>query len=417
MKKIHFLAITVICLLLASVFVTAAVPQSPDVGLTLVSQSPDPVEPGQIVKIKFKVENAGSETPDDVIVKILPKYPFTIYGDNEEKNVGKLRSSTTGADSVEVEFQLKVDENAVEDETELELEVEITEGATIKYVNNEFMIDIQTHDAVLDIIDVEIDPEQVAPGDVASVEISVKNEADSLLKDIVFKLEMDDSTIPFAPYQSSSEKRISQLNSDYQKSLNFQIIVSPDADAGLYKIPLNISYNDEQGNSYTHGDLLAIQVGKTPVLKAYIKKTEVLQSGQAGSITLEIANSDIVDVNNLELELTESSEYQLVNPSNYFYLGDLDADDTESEEIDIYVPGDLEEVSIPIKLTYTDDNNQEYQQNFNLDLNLYSSSELKKLGLTQSSNSSYWIIFIILIIAGVGYYVYRKRKKKNQKND
>jgi len=417
MKKNHFLAITVICLLLASVFVTAIVPQTPDLEVTLVSQSPDPVEPGQIVKVKFKVENEGAQTSSDVVARLLPKYPFTIYGDEEEKNLGIIRTSSTGSSAVEFEFQLKVDDDAVEDETELELEIEITDGATLKYNNNEFMINIQTHDAVLDIIDVEIDPEQVAPGDVASVEISVKNEADSLLKDIVFKLEMDDSTIPFAPYQSSSEKRISQLNSDYQKSLNFQIIVSPDADAGLYKIPLNISYNDEQGNSYTHGDLLAIQVGKTPVLKAYIKKTEVLQSGQAGSITLEIANSDIVDVNNLELELTESSEYQLVNPSNYFYLGDLDADDTESEEIDIYVPGDLEEVSIPIKLTYTDDNNQEYQQNFNLDLNLYSSSELKKLGLTQSSNSSYWIIFIILIIAGVGYYVYRKRKKKNQKND
>ncbi|MBU1111894.1 MAG: hypothetical protein ABIG93_02625 [archaeon] len=417
MKKINLLVITVICFLLASVFVTAAVPQSPDVGMTLMSQSPDPVEPGQIVKVKFKVENEGSETPDDVIVRVLPKYPFTIYGDDEEKNIGKLRSSSTGADSVEVTFQLKVDDDAVEAETELELEIKITEGATIKYTNNEFTIDIQTHDAVLDITGIEIDPEQVAPGDTANVKISVRNEADSLLKDIIFKLEMSDGTIPFAPYQSSSEKRISQLNSGYQNSLNFEIIVSPDADAGLYKIPLNISYNDEQGNSYTHEDLLAIQVGKTPVLKAYVKKTEILQAGQAGKVTLEIANSDIVNVNNLELELIESSEYQLVSPSNYFYLGDLDADDTESEEINIYVPEDLEEVSIPIKLTYMDDNNQEYQQNFNLDLNLYSSSELKKLGLTQSSSAGYWVIIVILIIAGVGYYIYKKRKKKNQKND
>jgi len=415
MKKILLIILIIVSFILAIIPAINAITDSPDINVILESQSPDPVEPGQTFKVKFKIENEGSQTTEDVIVRVLPKYPFTIYGDDEEKNIGKLRASTTGADAVEVEFQLKVDEDAVEEETELELEIEIIEGSTKSYTNNNFLIDIQTHDAILEITSVEITPEKVAPGETAEVKLMIKNQADSLLKDIVFKLEMSSSTIPFAPYQSGSEKRIALLNSGYQKSLTFNLITSPDADAGLYKVPLNITYNDEKGNSYSSEDLLAIQIGKIPVLKAYVKKTEILQSGQAGKVTLEIANSDIVDVNNLELELIESSEYLLVDPSNYFYLGDLDADDTESEEINIYVPGDIEEVSIPIKLTYTDDNNQEYQQTFNLDLNLYSYGELKKYGLTQSSSGGYWIVIVILIIAGVSYYIYRKRK--NQKND
>ena len=60
--------------------------------VTLLSQDPDPVEPGQVVEVRFKIENDGPATSEDVIVKVLPKSPFIIYGDVAEKNIGKLRA-------------------------------------------------------------------------------------------------------------------------------------------------------------------------------------------------------------------------------------------------------------------------------------------------------------------------------------
>lgn len=59
-RKFHFLIILMImCLALASLSFGASYTNAPKIKVTLSSQSPDPVEPGQTVKLKFKVEKNG----------------------------------------------------------------------------------------------------------------------------------------------------------------------------------------------------------------------------------------------------------------------------------------------------------------------------------------------------------------------
>ncbi len=385
---------------------------SPQVTATLQSHSPDPVEPGQIVTVKFKIENKGKETTNDAVVRILPKYPFAVYNDRSEKNIGKLKALSTGADAVVVEFKLKVDEKAVEEDTELELEVQMGENA-ISYVSNEFMIDIETHDAVLDITSITSEPLRIAPGGTGKVNIQVKNLADSLLKDIKFKLDFNQDSLPLAPYQSSSERRISQLESKFQDSLSFQLIAEPDAVPGLYKVPMNITYNDEKGNSYSLKDLLAVVIGETPKVKAYIKKSTVLQANKAGKITLEIANGGTTDVKFVELYLLPSDDYELVSTTRYIYVGEIDSDDTDSEEIDIFVKRSLKELHFPVQLKYLDANNQPFQQAFDLELPLHSASELKKFGVLESNNT--WVYVLLILFLSAGYFYYRKYYKAKKK--
>src|SRR3989344_537659 len=393
MNKYYILTIILIILSFSLVSAGSVSYSTPMITTTLLSQDPDPVEPGQVVKVKFKIENEGKETTEDAIVKLLPKFPFTVYDNQSEKNIGVLQARSTGADAVVVEFKLKVDENAVEEEAELELKIQFGEGG-LSYTNDEFKIDIQTLDAVLDITSITSDPEQIAPGETAQVNILVKNLADSLLKDIKFKLNFADSSLPLAPYQSSSERRLSQLKSGYQNSLTFGIIAKPDAAPGLYKIPINITYNDEQGSSYSINDLLAVTIGETPNLKVYIKKSSVLQENKAGKVTIEIANAGSSDVKFLEMTLLPSEDYQLVSTTDYYYFGDVDSDDTESEEIDIFINKNVDALTLPVKLKYSDANNQPFQQQYDLSLKLYSSSELKKFGLITSSKAGlYFLLF------------------------
>jgi hypothetical protein len=379
--------------------------------VTLQSQSPDPVEPGQTVVLKFKVEALGSESSEDAIVKIMPKFPFTIYGDYTEKNIGKLRASSTGADAEIVEFKLKVDENAVEGEVGIDLIVSMGE-VDIVYTNDELTIDIQTQDAVLDITSIISEPKQIAPGQDATVKIMVKNLADSLLKDIKFKLDFDDDDIPLAPYQSSSERRIASLKTNYQNSLEFRIIADPSATPGLYKVPLTITYNDEKGNAYSVSDLLAITVGEVPDVKIYIKKSDVLQDNSAGKVTLELANAGSSNIKYMELYLLPSEDYKLVSTTDYFYLGDVDSDDTESEEINIFINNGVDKLNLPIQIKYYDANNKEFQQTVDLEMELYSSSKLKKYGVLESSNT--WMFLVLIILAIGGYIYYKKFYKKNQ---
>ncbi len=403
MKKLSLLVSIMFVLIISSCLVEAA-----DISVTLVSQSPSPVEPGQTVKVRFKIENDGEETISDAVVKLLPTYPLSMYSSPSEKNIGALRGYATGNDAVFVEFVLKVDENATEEEVELELEV-LTGETGVAFIDDEFMIDIQTHDAVLDIVSISSEPEEIAPGNSGEVNILVKNVADSLLKDIKFKLDFTDDDIPLSPYKSSSERRIFELETNHQKYLTFKIIADPSAVSGLYKVPMTITYNDEKGTSYSVSDILTILVGEKPKLTAYIKKSSMLQAKKGSKVTIEIANTGTTDVKFLELTILPSENYQLLTTSNYFYLGDVDSDDTESEEIEIYFSKRVKTLEIPIQLKYYDANNKNYQQNFNLNMNLYSSGQLKKFGILEKSKAGSYLFLIILIVGGI--FLYRKYRK------
>ncbi len=407
-KSILFLGIFVMLLSMVPLTMGAYSSASSMVKVTMMSQTPDPVEPGEIVLVKFKIENGGVETNTDAIVKLMPQYPFSLYGDVAEKNIGKLRASSKGSDAVIVEYKLKVDQEATERETEVELKVQLGDAA-ISYTNNEFLVDIQTQDAVLDITSISFEPEQIKPGEITEATIVIKNLADSTLKNIKFKLNLS-ASVPFAPYKSTSEKIIPQLDSQYQKTITFSLIADPKAAAGLYKVPIEIKYNDEKGKAYSSQEILAVSLGDIPKVKPFIKKTSVLQAGENGKLTLEIANPGTADIRYLELFIIPTEEYTLLTPSDYFYIGNIDADDTQSEELEIYVQPDTKLLHLPVKLKYFDANGKQFQQQFDLTMSLYSSAQLQKFG-KQSANYT-WIYVLIMLLGGGGFLLYKRYKPK-----
>ncbi|MDP3990499.1 MAG: COG1361 S-layer family protein [archaeon] len=410
MKKISVFGVVAILFLS---LVTVAFADAGDIDVTLMSQSPDPVEPGQIVTVKFKVENAGAETTKDTIVHLRPSFPFSLYGDVVDKNIGKLRAGSTGANAIIVEYKLKVDEEAVEGYTELELEVGVNQ-AGVAFVNDEFLINIETHDAVLEITKISMEPERIAPGGTATLTIFTKNLADSLLKDIKFTFDFESSDLPLAPYQTSSQKRIAQLNSNNQLPLTLPIIADPEAKPGLYKVPVNITYNDEKGNRLTIEDVVAVQIGSAPDLKTYIKRSTVLRKGETGSITIELANTGTDDIKFLELEILPTKDFEVLSTSPYAYIGDVDSDDTESEEFQIFVKRSVKTLMVPVMLRYTDANNNPIEEKTDLELRIYSGFQLREFGLVASSSSG---VYILLILLGVGgYFFYTKRYKKKKRS-
>ncbi len=412
MKKKSSLIVVILVVLLGIVPLTMGAYSSASsvVKVTLMSQMPDPVQPGEIVTLKFKIENEGTETNTDAIVTLMPQYPFSLYGDVAEKNIGKLRAASRGSDAVIVEYKLKVDAKATTGDTEVELKVQLGEAA-VSYTNNEFKVNIETQDAVLDITSITFEPEQIKPGEITDATIVIKNLADSTLKNIKFKLNLS-SSIPFAPYKSTSEKIIPLLESQYQKKITFSLIADPKAMAGLYKVPIEIKYNDEKGNKYTSQEILAVSLGDVPKVKPFIKKTSVLQAGENGKLTLEIANPGTADIRYLELFIMPTEEYTLLTPSDYFYIGNINADDTESEELEIYIQPEVKLLHLPVKLKYFDANGKQFQQQFDLTMNLYSAAQLQKFG-KQSASYTWVYVLIILGIVG-GFLVYKKYKLKTR---
>lgn len=256
----------------------------------LIGQDPDPVRAGDVVEVRFKIENWWEDTREDVSIEIVPEYPFSMYGENTIKNLGRLEGRKLSADAVFADFKLRVDPQAVDGEHELVVSI-YTGTAKVEY-KDQFFIDIEN--------------EQVK-------------------------------------------------------------------------------------------------------LRPYIASSDLIVGGKKGSVTIDIANSGGYDVNSLELELLPSDNYRLLSTSNYVYIGDVDADDVESEDFDIYVDDNLQQVQIPIRLTYEADDIA-YTDDHTLTLNLLSTSEAKKLGLVKNNTGSWITILVVLVI--VGYIVYRKRFRK-----
>ena len=287
MKKLFTLFF--ICILSLTIISATA-----DIAVTLLNQDPDPVGQGNVVEVRFKIENEESETLNDVEIEILPKFPFSLYTGDAITKIGKLRASQTGADAVIVDYKLKVDSTAVEGDNEIELLVRY--GSSVySYTNDEFMIDVS-------------------------------------------------------------------------------------------------EYN-------------------IPELKVYLRDTDILQPNSKGSITVEIANVDEADIKFLQLSLLPHEDYTLLSSSNYVYLGDVDSDDTESEDFEIFVQDVKDgEVTIPILLQYEDEEEAEYEQEFELSFSVYDSGELSKYGLKKKSYTLMVIVIIILLI--LGYFYWKKRKKR-----
>ena len=290
-----FSVISLILVLFLSMSFVIAQDTTPIIEVTLLNHDPDPVKQGDVVEVRFKIENTGTETAGNVEVQILPDYPFTLYSGTSTINLGKLRAEQSGSDAVILGYKLKVDEEGVEGDNEIELEIRVGEGIWRVYDEDEFLIDIEDYDF--------------------------------------------------------------------------------------------------------------------PEIKAYIKESSITSAGQKGEVVVEIVNTNLEDVKFLQLTLTPSADYELLSSSNYVYIGDVDSDDTESEEFEIYVNKGIGEfLLLPIQLEYQDTNGLEYNKNFILKLRLFDDRESKKFGLKKDNKLGIGIAVLIILV--LGYYIYWRKKRK-----
>lgn len=269
---------------------------APSIRVSLLNQDPDPVQQGSITELRFRVENLGGQTLNDVQIEILPQYPFTLYSGNAMQNIGKLRTSETGADAAIVSYKIKADENAVKGDNEFELRVRDGTGMWKYYTDNNFML-----------------------------RVSVLNASD---------------------------------------------------------------------------------------IKVYLKESTIQKANTGGEVTFALANADIGSASFVQLTLLPSEEYEILSPSSYFYIGDMSADDTESQEIEIFVKEtEKEKIILPVMLEYKDPDNVKYKKYVDVELRLYNPSEMKKFGFTETKSMAS-IFVVLLIIFGILFFWYRRRKRK-----
>jgi len=379
-----------------------------DVSITMINQEPDPADAGRYVTVRFKIENTGRDVAKDIVLELLPKYPFSLDpGENAVKNIGSVDSRQTGSAGFVTDYRLKVDENAVEGDNEIELRHKIDNGGWIKL--EPFNIEISPHDIILSIESVDA-PEMIKPGEVNKVDINLKNLALSFVKEIKVRLNLD--SVPLATMGSTDSKIIKQMDADSNATISFDLIVEPDADSDLYKVPIEIEFLDRVGTKYRKNESVGLIVGAEPDLTINIDSSQIYSKGGSGEVTIKFVNKGVTDVKFLNIVLKDSDDYSILSPEEV-YVGNIDSDDYETADFKLSlgrVKG--KEVTLPLLIEYKDANNNDYSEELNLPLKLYSGSEAKAAGLKEGNSKVG--IFIVIIIVIAGFFIYRRWKKKKK---
>ena len=413
MKKILIVFFGI--LMLFGAFVNAAqnvdIPtRSDNLDVTMISQIPDSAEPGKYVDVRFKFDNLGSGTAENVEAEILPQYPFSMYpGTSAVKSLGSINAQQEGNKGVVIKYRLRVDKDALEGQNEIKLRYRTSYGVWVTLP--EFEIYVQPYDAILVLDKVVSNPETIKPGERATIGITFKNMAGILLKKIRVKISLGAAQL--VPIGSTNEKVIQTIDKGETARVVFNVMGKPDAIAGVYSVPIQFLYYDNLGNSYSRNSSIGLIVGSEPDLSVNIDSTTIYQAGKLGDVTVKIVNKDVNEIKFLNVNLAESEDYTIISP-NDVYVGNIDSDDYETAEFTLFVENKKgEEILLPITLEYKDANNRAYKDDIKLKLPLYGASEAKQLGLIDGNGKVGFFGVIVVVIAGL--FIYRRWRKLKKK--
>ena len=292
----------------------------------LLKYEPIPAQPGQYITVYLEMQNIGNEDAPAVLLQVEDEFPFKV-ADSNVRNIGLLKSQQSFVE----EFRIKVSSEAPVGNNLLKIKY-TGDGDT--WYEKDLIINVKPNEASLTITKVETD--KIAPGENGRISIGIKNNADIVLRNIALQLNMvtiQGSTItdlPFIPSESATEKQVTKLNPREITTINFDVSAYPSATPGYYKLPITISFFDEEGTETENQDYVGVIIEGKPELKILLEESKIYEGDEQGEITLKFVNKGINDLKFLDISLLDGENYKVLTGSNN-YIGDLDSDDYRSE--------------------------------------------------------------------------------------
>jgi len=264
--------------------------------------------------------------------------------------------------------------------------------------------------SAVSITDVSSSPEQVSPGEIVDITIEIENIFAYDIENLNIKLNLED--VPFAPYQSSSEKFLDKLEDGRDESFRFKLITLPETKSGIYKIPVTINYTDDNDTSQGKTELISVIVNSDSELKVSSQDSNVLIKGRENILSIKIVNSGLSDVKFVYASAPDISGIRFISEKEQ-YIGDIDSDDFDSISYNVYISESASSnVNLPVTLRFRDATNKEFTETQVINLRTYSLKEAQKLGIVKKPSYAIYIIIGGLIPV---YIIYRTIKKKRKK--
>ncbi len=396
--------IKIMGLMLMFILTTGLVLANPNINVEKAQQQPIPAQPGDTVEVWVSIQNTGDETRDFTI-RAKDSFPFTLI--NERDRERTINVIGRHQDYV-LRYVLKIDSDAPEGINNFVVEYET--GTQRGVVTKNIAVEVRTTEAIATIGNVVLEPEEITPGEEGKLTLSIRNIGGSNLRDFTIGLDLDkqlgpqDMIIndpPFFPVGSGTEKSINRIRPGQTTEFVFDLQAYPNADTTVYKIPVYMSYFDDNGNRHEKNDLIALKVNTGYELDVRVDSSELTKNSPSGDVTFIVVNYGLSDLKLMNLEITENDDFVVRSASNKVFLGSLESDDFDTTRFRVRALAE-DEVNFPVTLTFRDSMNNEFTEEFIVTHRL---AEGK-------TNGNTFIIILVLLVAGIGYWYYRRKKKQ-----
>jgi hypothetical protein len=282
--------------------------------VSLVSQNPDPAKAGEMVELKFMVENTGGQQTNNLKFELLTQYPFLeIPGEEYVKTVTALQAYQRGADAVPVKYKVRVDKDAIKGTNEIKLKIS-EEGSDFSIIDV-FNIDVTGSEYAQTIY---LDKSLLSPGEETPIKFTITNAGSSPLQNLVFSWNEENDVI--LPVYSDNKKYIKYIDVGKSAELDYTVVADVNADPGLYKLELTLTYEAEEGTTKEMTMKTGIFIGGETDFDVTFSESS------AGQTSLSVANTG----NNPALSVTvrvPSQQSYSVTGSTSSIIGNLDKGD------------------------------------------------------------------------------------------
>lgn len=268
-------------------------------------------------------------------------------------------------------------------------------------------IDVQRSNVDLKVENVSY--EGLAPGTAATLKVKLNNVGSAAADDVSVNLDL---ASPFTAIVSS-EKYIGSIGSHKYKEIDFEILVDATADIKAYEIPMKIEYYDSTGTKQGVTKTIGVQVSGKPDIFVSIDKADLFTEGSRGTVNINVINKGFADVKFLNIKLLSTDNYDVISVDEV-YIGNLDSDDTDTEEFEIQIKKNVPPGKIPLKIevSYKEENsNIDYVNLRNVELNVLSKEEyaqkMPQAGIISLLLTAAGAIIGIIILLLAIWFIYK----------
>ena len=408
MYKLNFkwsscLALLCFALLLALFSIPASAADGADLKISVLKYQPAPAEIGEYVSVWVKLENLGYAKAEDVSIRMVPEYPFSLDSTtNAIEDVGILSPDNAAVN----EYRLFVDRGAQVGISTFEVWYQEDDSGAWFKKEFEMRVGSDTFDSrgTIELESNSIEPEVFMPGDEGTITFDLKNSATEY--SITLDGEQYDTN---ARIQSASLDGIDGIKVTTESyygngvigpgeslGLTYTVLVDEDMPDGTYYLDMSIV-----GSSHVYNNnwRIPLKVDSSSV-RVIPSKPLILENGK-GTLEFDVANihPNLLSSVSVQLE-AEGIEF---SPAEYF-IGAMDSDELFTIEFDAEAIDD--DLDYPVNLTIG--------SNFRNDLNEHSSiigtRQLKNHSVDNEGDSRAIVILGVLVVAGIVAYVLYKRK-------